>query len=397
MKTVGNLKDSISGLLTGTDLDNANNLNGAIERAVRIMSTRVDIPEASATENVSLYSGVYDYLVTGAIFGSALNDIRPQGVSRGPNDYVYKQPISLFDRTKATLPNGYAVTFEWNNGSPIARIATPKPSPKVVIDSMDEDTGWTAAGSASLLTEDETDYYQSPSSLRFKLTGASTGTLTKTLTNALSLSDYQNVGVAFLAIKIPSGATAAQITSIALKLGSSATVYDSVTSTTGFLGAWTVGDWLLVALDFSTATSTGAPNWAAINYVQVSVAHTATVTNFRVGGLFIALPSPHKLYYQSPAVFMHSGSNPSASITDDNDSIILNDAAYVIFEHEAAKTLALQNGGTLANGTIKSFDETLNGIRSIRNGALITPGLYDRYAANNPSNQLRQVGNYYED
>lgn len=396
MKTVGNLKDSVAGLLTGTDLDTVTGLNGALERAVRIMATKIDVPEASGKEALALYNGVYDYPAPTTIFGSALTDLRPQGISRSQIDYVYKQPISLFDRTKATLPNGYAVTFEWNKGVGIARISSPKPSPKVVLDDMNATTGWTAAGSAASLTLDETDYYESPAALRFSLTGSSTGTLTKSLTTALDLSDYEDVGVAFLAIKIPAGGTLANLTSVALRLGSSSTAYDLVTTTSGFIGAWTLGEWLLVALDFAGSTSTGTPDWSAIDYVQVRVAHTGAFTNFRVGGLFIALPSPHQILFQSAAVFMASGSNPSASIVDDDDSILLNDAAFVILEHEAAKTVAFQNGGTAASAVVATLDQVLSGVRA-RNGVMIQPGLYDKYAANNPSNQIRTTGNYYED
>lgn len=386
MHTVAQLKDSVAGLLTGTNLNNVTNINGAIQRAARILIQQADVPEASGVQALTLYNGVTKYLAPTSIFGGAINLIRRQGAASSPLDYNYKVPLEQFTLTKQFLPNGYMMSLEYKNGTALLDIASPIPFPRVVIDPMNSTDDWTAAGSASGLAEDTTDYYQQPASLRFLLTGSSTGTLTKTLSSPLSMSSYEDVGVAFLAIKIPSGATASQLTSVALRLGSSDSAYDQVSDTDGFLGAWTVGEWLLVALDFAGATSTGTPDWSAIDYVQVRLAHTATITNFRVGYLWMALPSPQEILFQSSAVFMASGSNPSQSITTEDDQIILNDAAYTLLEYETARTIAEQNAG----GTVTQL---LQWLTSLLYGQ---EGLYAKYRADNPSAELRTVGSYYD-
>lgn len=382
---IANLKDGVAGLLQDTNLDSFFNVNGAIERATRTLLQRADIPEASGRQQLTLYSGVYDYLAPTDIFGGSLVDVRPQGISRSPNDYVYKQPVELFDRTKHLLPNGYQVTFETRKGVGISRIATPKTFVKAILDRMDVTTGWTAAGSASGLTEDDTVYYESPASLRFLLTGASTGTLTKAITST-DLSDYEDVGVIFLAIRTPS---ITNLTSIEVKIGSSASAYNNVSETEGFLGAWTVDDWLLVAFDLAGASQTGTPDFSHIDYVQVSVTHSGTITNFRVGGLWISLPSPHEMLYQTNSIFQHEDLTITNRIQDDNDVILLNEAAYNIFEHEVAYTLALQGGGTSANGVLQTINAALNGVGN-------KLGLYDLYRADNPSEEVRTVGSYYD-
>ena len=380
MYTVGDLKDGLAGLLEGLTLDNVTGLDKALERAVRVMSHKIDAPEASDVQAITLYSGVYDYEAPDDIFGGAVNDFRPQGISRSQLDYVYRKDISLFDRTKAVLPNGYMLTFEYDKGTPIVRIASPKPTPRAFLDTMATDTDWTAAGSASGLTEDETVYYTSPSSLRFTLTGASTGTLTKAI-NSINISKYEDVCVGFLAIRTPS---IDDLTSISLKVGSSASAYDEVTATEGFLGAWVVNDWLLVAFDFSGATSTGTPDWENIDYIQVSVAHTATITNFYVGGLWLSLPSPSELLYKTPAIFKSSGSL-SKTITNDDDEIILNDSAYVLYEYECAIQIAEQSSGG-------EVDQAANGYK-----LKLRDELYPAYLADNPSGEIKVVGNYYDD
>lgn len=396
-KTVFQYKDSVSGLLSGLDLSNVDNLNGALERAARTMVQRADIPEASGIQNTTLYAGVYDYPCDPRIFGTAINDIRPQGISRNASDYVVKVGQADFDRTKKYYyPSGTMSTFQYNNGTPIIRVVAPFPKQQNIIDPMNATTGWVASGTASGLTQDSTVFYGAPASLRFTVTGLGTGILTKTLTSSLNLSQYQNVGVAFLAIRIPDGATATDLATVSLKLGSSSTNYNLVTQTSGFIGSWVSGDWLLVAFDYSGGSTVGTPNWSAINYVQVLMGTLSTMVNFRVGGLFISLPAPAQILYQSAAIFLASGTTTTTTtITADTDSIILNDAAYTIYEYEGAIAVCSQTGGTAGSAMIQTFQNILHGVRA-RNGAVIEPGLYDLYAGDNPSQELRTVGSYYD-
>ena len=217
-KTVSNLRDSVSGILTGINLNSVQNLNGAFERAARELCTLIYVPEASGKQAITLYDGVFDYATPTTIFGGSLVDFRPQGMSRTANDYVLKQPIAVFDRTKAYLQNGYQMTFEYVKGVGRVRIVSAKPTPRIELDSMTETTGWTAAGSASGLTKDTTVFWEEPAALRFTLTGSSAGTLTKTITSQ-DLTDYTGVGVVFLAIRTPS---ASSLTSIEIRIGSDA-------------------------------------------------------------------------------------------------------------------------------------------------------------------------------
>lgn len=382
LKTVGQLKDGLAGLLTGTNLDNVVGINRAIERAVAITATKADIPEASGRESIVLYDGVYDYPTPDTIFGTALTDIRPQGVDRWYSDEPLKRPIVQFDREKNLMPYGTTVAFEYKAGVGIMRVTSPYPKVRAVIDGMNETTNWTAAGSASGLTQDNVVYYTAPASLRFLLTGASTGTLTKAVQQQ-DLSDYQGVGVIFLAIYTPS---ATNLTSISIKIGSSASAYTTVTETEGFLGAWVANDWTLIALDLATGVDTGTPDYTVIDYFQVSIAHAATLTNFRVGGVWVAYPSPHEVLFQSNAIFKASGQNPKTTITNDDDEVILNDAAFAILEHEAA--IAVANQDTVSDTTqIQKFRNVLDDPKE---------GLYNHYRSDNPSSELRTTGSYYD-
>jgi hypothetical protein len=389
-KTVSEYKDSVAALLSGIDLGNVDNLNGALERAARILIQKADVPEASITQNITLYNGVTEYLCDERIFGTSITDIRPQGVSRNITDYVYKVPQEQFDRTKGYLPNGTRTTFTYKNGTPIINIESTTTIERVVIDTMTDDTGWTASGNASSLVQDTAIYYQEPGSLRFNLT-TGTGTLTKNLSSQLDMSSYQGFGTAFLALQIPTGATATNLTSIQVKIGSSSTAYSAVTETEGFLGAWVAGEWLLVAFDFSGATDTGIPDWSVIDYVQVNLSTAGSFTNFHLGGLWMSFPSQNQILAGSAAIYLPAGlSTTQTTITSDTDSIILNDAAYTIYEIEGALSVLQQTGGGASDSTSLGLQRKLDG-----NGSTDI-GLYARYRGDNPSQELRTVGSYYD-
>jgi len=382
LHTVSQLKDAVVRRLPGIQLGSTMDVDGYLEDAARAMLLETDIPEASAREAITLYDGVYDYSVSQSIFGQSVIDLVPQGNFRTPSDTTRRINRQEFDRYKKRGGAGSRISFIYDNGAPIARIESARPQSLVVVDSMQESDDWTAAGSASGLAEDTADYYEYPHSLRFTLTGSSTGTLTKTI-SALSVSNYENLGVVFLAIKTPS---ASSLTSVTLRIGSDASNYDEVTATTGFLGAWQADKWLLVKFDMSTAASTGTPDWSALDYVQLRIAHTATMTNFRVGDLFMSLPSPHEFVYPTAAIWKAGSANPSQTITANSDTILLSDPAFQL--------LAEQSAYEIASGKGKSGAGLAKEIHAELYGSGRDVGKYAKYRAENPSQRLKEVNTY---
>lgn len=391
-RTVAECEDEIAGMLTGTDLDNVTNLNGALSRAARVLAQNVDVADATGRKQYNVFDSVFDYLADDAVFGGAITDFRPQGVSRTPFDETYKEPIKLFDQTKCMLPNGVVLTFEYNLGVPTVRIAGSRAQTAVKLDPVSSLTGWATGGTASSLVVDSTVYYQTPASLRMLITAAGTGYIEKTLTSSLNLSTYQGIGTAFVAIYTPS---AANLSSLELRIGSSSANYNNLGVTQGFLGAWQAGDFTLVAFDMSLASQTGSPNWSAIDYLRVSATTAGTLTNFRVGAIFIALPSPYTMLYQTAAIFNKNGTL-SSEISTVDDIIILNDAAYNLYLHEACIAILMQMNGGVSNEAILGFTNILYS-QHARNGTIVKMGLYDLYRANNPSAQIREVGSWYEE
>lgn len=397
LKTVSQLRDSVAGLLSGVDLNNVDDVNGCFERAVSTLLQKAYVPEASGIQNITLYSGVFDYPCDERIFGTAINDIRPQGISRNPANAVSKVNQEDFDRSKNYYSgNGTTATFQYQNAEPIIRIVAPFPKSQVIIDPMsslgDSPNQWVASGSASNVAVDSTVFYQSPASLRFLLTGSSTGILTRTEQSSIDISDYEDIGVAFLAIEIPDGSTASNLTSLELRLGSDSSNYNNVTETEGFLGAWIEGQWLIVSFDFSGASQTGTPDWSSIDYVQVRLVHATTFTNFRIGGLWMSFPTPAQILYQSAAIFLPSGStSPTTAITATTDSIMLTDPAYNIFLQECALSVLQNTGASASDSSSIKINRALDGNKDT--GDI---GLYARYRGDNPSQAIRSTGSWYD-
>lgn len=389
--TVADLRTAVSGILTSLNLDRVSDLNGKFERAAGNLVQKANVPEMMSKQAYFFYDGVYDYPSPDNIFGSAVVDIAPQGVTRSNQDYASKQYIADFDRGKAYVVSGINVTFLSAGGIDIMRIAQTKATAKTNIDTMSDTTGWVASGNANGLALDSTVYYQEPGALRFNLAaGGTQGILTKTLTNALNLSTYAGVAMVFLAVQMPD---VTSITSVELRLGSSNANYWSRTVTQGFLGAFRVNDFFLLAFDLALATTVGTPNAAAINYVELllNYSNANIVPNVRVGGLWAALPSPYEVLTQTTAIFIPAASTtntPQTSIAMNTDTIILNPASFNIYAYECAREVAFGKGGTASSGVTAGIDRILLGSGS-------ELGLYQRYRGDNPSQELRTVGSYY--
>ena len=391
IRTVQSLKDGTAGLLTRKDLNSVVDPYNALERAFRIFQQKATVPEAMNSQIITLYDGVKNYVAPAPIFGSSIKDARPVGNNRHPWDMVARQGSEDFDRFKNWSTSGYAINFETENGVNIMRVNTRIMPSRVILDSMSDDSKWVMGGSASGLANDSSFYYQSPGSLRFSLAGASSGYIEKTLPNAIDLTTYLNVGVAFLALELP----ALNLSSVELRIGSDNANYYAVSNTKGNVGAWTIGDFLDTPLDLSKATKVGNPVITAMKYVRLTFTTSATITNMRCGSLWISLPSQHKFLFTSTGIFKAADGSINNFITADTDIILLNDAAYNLFEHECAIAVGLQEGGTLAEGLLATINSMLNGARA-RNGQVIQLGLYDTFRAANPSEDIRVGGQYYE-
>lgn len=384
LKTVSKLEDSAAGILSGIDLGTIDNLYGALERAANVLITKAFIPEAKGKQTITLYSGVYDYLCDDRIYGTKIIDVKPIGTDRTVLDFVYKKPGDQFDRTKQRLSNGTMVAFDSNDGVPIIQIVSTEVKQKVVLDPMHAITGWTLTGGTGL-AQDNSVYYQKPSSLRLSVTAGQTALLEKTIIK-VDLSAYASIGVIFLPIFTTDSS---KLTNMLVRVGSDSSNYYEVQNNLGFLNANVSNDFFLMAFSLENAIIVGSPDLTKITYIAAGYTSTLGDANIRLGGMWMSFPYPTQVIFQSSAIFKASGSTAKTSITTDNDEIILNLSAYTLYEFESAIAILEQTGGGAGDSTLINLNNKLNG-----SGNEI--GLYAHYRGDNPSQELRMIGNYYE-
>lgn len=389
---VSDLKNSIRGILTGLNTNNISDFYGKLQRTATTILMKGDIPEMSDRYALELYDGVFDYTPPPTLFGSLVQDVRPQGISRISRlDIPYKKPIVDFDLMKQRMRNGAMITFEQRGMAQIMRLAQTRTQPKVDLGSVSILGGWVAGGAAAGLALDQTVYYEFPSSLRFNLASAPSGGLgyIETSINEVDLTAYEGVGVVFVAIQLPTGASV-DVSSIGVHVGNNNANYWDVSATEGFLGAWQDNDFLLIALDLADAETSGSVTTTGIAYVRVYLNYTsvAQISNVRVGGIWVSLPTPYEILFETTAIFVPNGSTtPKRTVTADTDTLILGDAAYQLYSYELSREIALGKGGTLASGLIGAIDLVLEG-----NAAKI--GLWNKFRQDNPNQTLKQVGTW---
>ena len=126
-----------------------------------------------------------------------------------------------------------------------------------------------------------------------------------------------------------------------------------------------------------------------MNYVQLAFNYDGTaMPNVYVGGLFICLPSPHEILYQTSAVFQSQAGAITSAITNDNDTLLLNDSTYNIALKECAFEIEIQQSGGRATALSQQFSKDLYDPIN---------GLYTLYRQDNPSQEVKTVGNYLSD
>ena len=115
--------------------------------------------------------------------------------------------------------------------------------------------------------------------------GTAGGIITSTLT-AVDATQYQGDSAFFLWAKLP---TAANITNVILRWGSSASAYWAKTITTQADGRAFTDGWNLLRFDWSTQTSTGSPTVSALDSFLIRFTYNGTLTEgVIVDSLFMA-------------------------------------------------------------------------------------------------------------
>ncbi len=324
--------NDLAAVTHNTQLNQFTNLNGIFNRAARQLLLDVDPQETKRTlEFVNpIFNSVFDYPIAPDVKGNKIIDIRPQ-VRRLPRDTWSQGYNQAFDIAKQNIySNANMFTMNFNTGIKTIRIDAPFLNPPIILNQADNltDNGtWTATGTATNLTVDNINFVQGAGSLKFDATAGAANVVNSTM-SALNLSPYVNQSSFFVWVYAPTGT---QLTSVALRVGSSSGNYYSLTvsvnqNTTAFINGWN-----LCQFDWKLMSVTGSPNALALNFVQVTLNTTGTNTGLRVNGINSILGSILEYEYYSKYMFRDASTGAfQETVTDPSNLINLDTESYNI-------------------------------------------------------------------
>jgi len=335
------------------------NLNGLINRAARQLLLDVDPQETKRTvEFVNpIFDTVYDYPIAADVKGNKIIDIYPQ-VQRLPRDIwsqAYNQAFDVAKQNIFSLKNMFSVNF--NTSLKTLRVNAPFLNAPVIVSQIDNITNngtWAVGGTATNLTENNSNFVQGAGSLQFDVT-VGTGTLENSTLTAVDLSDYLNQSSLFVWVYVPTGS---QLTSVDLRWGSDNANYYNLTVTQNQQATAFVNGWNLCQFTWSSATVTGAPVDTAIDYARVSLVMTGVNTGVKVNGMNSILGTILNYEYYSKYLFRNSSTGAyQETVLADADLVNLDTESYNLLFNQVAYLATQQQQGIDASYDASIFKD----------------------------------------
>lgn len=342
-----NLKQDLTGVLHQTELNQITNLDGVIDRAARQLLLDLDPQETKRTlEFVTpIYNSVFDYPIADDVKGNRIIDIRPQ-VQRLPADIwgqAYNQAFDVAKQNILSMTNMFTMNF--NTGIKTIRVNAPYLNAPVIINQIEAvatNGTWATGGTASGLEVNNTNFVQGAGSLQFN---ATTGAayLENSDMSPVDLSNYENQAPFFVNVYVPTGA---DLTSVDLRVGSSASDYYTRTVTVNQPGNAFQNGWNLCQFDWAGITPVGSPDASSISYARVTLNLTANATACKLNGLNNILGSILEYEYYSKFLFRNAITGAfQEKVLDDSDLINLDTETYNLLFNKVTEFAVQQQQG----------------------------------------------------
>lgn len=341
------LKNDITAELHGTTANEVQNFDGAINRAARQLLLDLDPQETKRTMEFvgPIFNTVFDYPLAADVKGNKIIDIFPQ-VQRIPQDIwtqAYNQAFDVAKQNIYSAKNGFTMNF--NSGLKTIRINAPYLNPPVIVNQIDSITNngtWTAGGTASNLSVNSTNFAQGAGSLQFDVTTGAAYIENSTMT-AVDLSTYLNQAYQFVWAYMPTGAN---VTSVNLRFGSSASDYYTLTVTQNQEGTAFVNGWNQEKFPWASMTTVGSPDSASISYARITLNVTASMAGVLVNGLNSILGTILSYSYYSKYLFRSASTGAfQETVLDDSDLINLDTESYNLLTYQTLCQVAQQIQG----------------------------------------------------
>jgi hypothetical protein len=372
------LNNNLSRKFRGASLDDVQGITNfsIYGEAASNLTSRLDPQETMRLYRFDVFQDIRDYGAPDDLKGKKVVDPAPQDQRNGEE---FSQTFLKEFRRDEEFGK---VNVGFLDGEKILRVATSGKGSSTIGQTADA-ADWAGSGGASTPIVDEVVRMDNSDTIRFNL-GAAGGTVTGNFDDEVDVSEHEDIGSFFLKIYFPSTPS---ITSITLRVGSSATAYWSMTGV-AHTGSFKKGV-NIVRFDWSGATEVLVPSSAAVDYEQLIFVTTAALTGVRIAPLTSKLPWPFETPYYSNCIFTDVDGNTWKDIpTVTTDLIVLEKEAQNIFFYECcmliAEDLTLDDEATKFKFKLYGDPQKAND-----NG-----GLYAQYEKDKPAESL-QPHSYY--
>lgn len=344
---IQDLKNDLTGMLHGTTTNQIQNLNGLINRAARQLLLDVDPQETKRTVEftVPVFNTVFDYPIAADVKGNKLIDIFPQ-VQRIPQDIwlqKYNQAFDVFKQNLFSMQNMFTMNF--NTSIKTIRINAPWLTPPNIInqaESLTSNGTWIAAGTATNLAVNNTNFAQGAGSLQFDATTGAAYVENST-SQSVDLSQVVNQSYFFVWVYVPTGSN---LTNVKLRWGSSPSAYYEGTAIQTQQGTSFVNGWNLCQFPWTSTTTTGSPDAASITYLRVTLTLAANAAACLVNGINSILGTFLNYEYYSKYLFRDASTGVyQEKVTDDSNLINLDTESFNLLTYQCAYLAFQQQQG----------------------------------------------------
>jgi len=383
MKTIATLKADLGRKLHGASLSKVESPYALISEAARNVLSRLDPNETIKTATIenAIYDDIYSYTLPSDVKQDKIVDLSPQTGRTEAQAYT-KRLIEDFARRMGKKD----FNIRYKNGVKFLELNADSAPSKSVFTEANSLTGWSAGSGTTNLELDQLNFISGNASLRFDIT-TSESLLENSTIPSVSFEEGEDQNSVFVWYYFPD---ASKITSVAIRVGSSAANYVTKSTTITHTGEAFQDGWNLLRFNLDGATETGTVNWSGITYFQSRITHDNTGdTDLRLDSICFGLGELFEITYYSDALFRTSAGAWISTPTSDTDEVQLEEDAYNVLLYECAYLLSQELQGE--NG---SFDESY--FSKVLEGDSTRMGLYDRYHMMYPSQNKKAKSTYYE-
>lgn len=319
----------LAAVLHGTNLNKIQGLDNLHNRTARQLLADIDPMETirKSLTTTPLYNQVWDYACPADLKSNRIIDISPQ-YYRDPSQIIGQQYNQDFDINKNRQTTLSEFTIQFNNAVKTIRINDGTLPQGIVLDSCESATNWTANSTASNLTEDNVNFASGSGSISFDVT-TGTGSISETLPSALDMSSQINQASLFYYLYLPTGS---QLTSTAIRWGSSSSNYYTRTLTVTNEGTAFQTGWNLIRADWLGATIVGSPVDTAITYLDILVTVTANQTGIKIDNIVSNMGLYRTVEYYSKYLYRDAITGAfQETVTDNSNLINLDTDSYNLY------------------------------------------------------------------